>query len=80
MIKSNQLKEIPLHNDFTDEDKDEYKRLLNMAKIEHADIYEKEKWIVHYGIIMHIRREKGHEQPISEDELKEIISRYEIIS
>lgn len=76
-IKSNQLKDIPFPDDFTDDDKDEYLRLLNLAKIEHADVYETEKWIIHYGIIMYIRKEKGLAIPFTDEEFKAIVDKYE---
>jgi len=76
-IKSNDFSDIPFPSDFTDEDKNEYMRLLNLSKFEHADIYEKEKWIIHYAIIMHIRKENGKEVQFTEDELKEIVSKFE---
>lgn len=76
-IKSNDFRDIPFPSDFTDEDKDEYMRLLNLSKFEHADVYEKEKWIIHYAIIMHIRKENGKEVQFTEDELKEIVSKFE---
>lgn len=75
-IKSNQLKDIPFPVDFTDLDKEEYIRLLNLAMVEHSDVYESNKWIIHYGIIMHIRKEKGFECPFNEKELNEIVERY----
>lgn len=76
-IKSNQLKDIPFPDDFTDDDKDEYLRLLNLAKIEHADVYQKEKWVIHYAIIMYIRKEKGLEMPFTDEEFKVIVNKYE---
>lgn len=77
-IKSNDFKDIPFPSDFNDDDKDEYMKLLNLAKLEHSDVFESERWIIHYSIIMYIRKQKGLEEPYSEEELKEIISKYEI--
>ena len=78
MIKSNELKEMPIPEDFTDEDKDEYKHLMNLSKIEHPDVYEKEKWIIHFGIIMYIRKHKGEAQPYTDEEFNQILKNYEI--
>lgn len=76
-IKSNQLKDIPFPEDFTDEDKENYMNLFNVAKVEHADIYEKEKWIIHYGIIMYIKSEKGQKEPFTNEELKKIAEKFQ---
>lgn len=78
MIKSNELKEMPIPEDFTDEDKDEYKHLMNLSKIEHPDVYEKEKWIIHFGIIMYIRKHKGEAQPYTDEEFNQLLKNYEI--
>lgn len=78
MIKSNELKQMPIPEDFTDEDKQEYERLLNLSKFEHPDIYEKEKWIIHFGVIMYIRKQKGLEQAYTEEEFNEIMNRYKL--
>lgn len=77
-MTNKEFKNIPLPSDFTDDDKDEYIKLMNLAKIEHADIYENEKWIIHYGIIMYIRKNKGVTESYTEEELKEIISKYDL--
>lgn len=78
MIKSNELKQMPIPDDFNDDDKAEYEKLLNESRIEHPDIYEKEKWIIHFGIIMYIRKHKGLAQPYSDEEFNEIVKRYEL--
>lgn len=78
MIKSNQIKEMPTPSDFNDEDKEEYKRYLELSKIEHPDIFERDKWIIHYGIIMYIRKQKGLAEPYTDEEFNEIVKRYEL--
>jgi len=77
-INSNELKDIPFPDEFTDDDKLEYETLLNQSKVIHSDIYNKDKWIIHYGIIMYIRSKKGMEQPYTNEELKKIINRYNV--
>ena len=77
-IKSNELKDIPFPNDFNDEDKLEYEKLLNESKVIHPDIYNNERWIIHYGIIMFIRTKKGIQTPYSDEELQKIIDNYKI--
>lgn len=78
MIKSNQIKEMPTPSDFNDEDKEEYKRYLELSKIEHPDIFERDKWIIHYGIIMYIRKQKGLSEPYTDEEFNDIVKRYEL--
>lgn len=78
MIKSNQIKEMPTPSDFNDEDKEEYKRYLELSKIEHPDIFERDKWIIHYGIIMYIRKQKGLAEPYTDEEFNDIVKRYEL--
>lgn len=79
-IKSNDLKDIPYPDDFTEDDKLEYMRLLNIAKVEHEDVFINNKWIIHYGIIMHIRKEKGFVCPFNDEELERIVERYRTAS
>lgn len=75
-IKSNELKDIPYPQEFDEEDKFEYDRLLNLSKVEHPDVFEKDRWIIHYGIIMYIRKKKGMEQAYTDEELQAIIDKY----
>lgn len=76
MIKSNQLKDVPYPDDFTEDDKLEYDRLDAEAKVIHADIYKNEWFIVHFAIIAHIRAKKGCEVPVSDEELMALKDKY----
>jgi len=78
MIKSNDLKDIPYPEDFTEDDKQEFDKLFSESKIIHPDIYENERWIIHYSIIIHIRAKKGMAQPFTDEELKKIVNNYKV--
>lgn len=77
-IKSNELKEIPFPDEFNDDDKLEYETLLNESKVIHPDIYNNERWIIHYAIIMYIRSKNGFKNPYTDEELQKIIDNYKV--
>lgn len=74
-IKSNDLKNLPMPDDFTDEDKLRFEVLYNESKVKHADVYQREPWIIYFAIIMHIRSEKG-KGTLTNEELEELASKY----
>jgi hypothetical protein len=62
--------DIKLPEDFTEDDKDDFKRLYEESKLIHPEVYEKEKWIFYYAIIMYIRNKKGNfEDCLSNEDL-----------
>lgn len=70
--------DMPFPDDFTEEDKEEFKKLYEESKLIHPEVYEKEKWIFYYAIIMYIRTKHGRfNDCISNEELKELSKRYE---
>lgn len=74
-INSNTLKDIPMPDDFNDDDKLRFEVLYNESKVKHSDVYKKEPWIIYYAIIMNIRSEKGH-LTLTDNELEELASKY----
>lgn len=74
-IKSNDLKNLPMPEDFTDDDKLRFEVLYNESKVKHADVYKKEPWVIYFAIIMYIRSEKG-QGTLTNEELEELASKY----
>lgn len=74
-IKSNELSNMPLPDDFTDDDKLRFEVLYNESKVKHSDIYQREKWILYFAIVMYIRSEKG-QGTLTNEELEELASKY----
>lgn len=78
-VKSCELKDIPFPIEFTDEDKATYEILFNESKTTHPDVYNNERWIIHYAIIMYIRNKNGYKTPLSDEELQDIVNKYKVI-
>lgn len=74
-INSNSLKDLPMPDDFNDDDKLRFEVLYNESKVKHSDVYKKEPWIIYFAIVMHIRSERG-KGTLTNEELEELASKY----
>jgi hypothetical protein len=82
-LPSQVLKKHIYPDDFSEDDKLEFDRLDVESKLYHADIYKKDKWLIHLAIIGYIRKQRngGDDDVIlKEDELAEMKAKYKLKS
>lgn len=64
-----------LPEDWTEEDKDEYNRLIKETSYIHPDI---EPFIAHIGVIAYINEQKGKKEPASKEDIEKTMSNYDL--
>ena len=82
-LPSQVLKKTIYPEDFTDDEKMQFDHLNVESKLYHADIYKKDKWLVHLAIIAYIRKQRnGGDDDIilNQSELDEMKEQYKLKS
>ena len=82
-LPSQVLKKTIYPEDFTKDEELEFDRLDVESKLYHADIYRKDKWLIHLAIIAYIRKQRngnGDDIILKDDELAEMKAQYKLKS
>jgi hypothetical protein len=64
-----------LPEDWTEDDKEEYRRLIKETNYIHPDI---EPFIAHIGVIAYINEQKGKREPASKKDIDKTMSNYDL--
>jgi len=81
MLPSQVLKKQIYPEDFSEDEKLEFDRLDVESKIYHADIYKRDRWLIHLAIIGYIRKQRngGDDDVIlNDDEIAEMKEKYKL--